>query len=289
MTERVRRIMREGSFEIIVLDDQDVAFSTEQIDKTWYVTAKPGNSYHIRINVFRDASGKFPAKHLRLGLFVDGTDVNYWKRLDLSDEKYLPKDFSLPISSIFWGFKKNTSEIRSFTFSKPQVSPSFASSSGVKESEYGTIKLVIFEARLVEGIFHNNCGIHEVPSHVRLSNAEDRKFWKQPSLVTSSGRKIESEREKFVPLMRWENISSSPLATMVLRYHTEDCLAFLRNPKCSGKRSREEENEDEESVKKERLNSSEVKESAVGDVVEIIREKEMENPHWEMVKITRPN
>lgn len=289
--------MREGPFEITVLDDQDAPLLTEYVENAWFVAANPGKSYHVRINVYRDASGKFPAEHLRLGLFVDGADVNYWKRLDLSDERNLPKDFSLPISSIFWGFKKNTSEIRSFVFSKPQVSHSLSSSSALNAPEFGTIKLVVYEARLVEGIFHNNCSIHEIPTNLSIANKEDQKFWKQPSLVTASGRKVESDKEKFIPLMRWENTSSIPLATMVLRYHTQETLNFLRNSKTCGKRDREEGEEDTDCVRKERRNSSHDQEANVGgDVVEIVREKEVplmdlteENPQWEIVKMKKTN
>jgi hypothetical protein len=107
--------MREGQYEIIVLDDRDRPLTEEVISDRSFVTAQPGSSYHVKITVYRNKSGQFPAKYLRLGLYVDGNDVQYWKRLALSDEKTLPKDYSLPICSIFWGLKKNTSEIRSFS------------------------------------------------------------------------------------------------------------------------------------------------------------------------------
>jgi hypothetical protein len=78
--------MREGQYEIIVLDDRDRPLTEEVISDRSFVTAQPGSSYHVKINVYRNKSGQFPAKYLRLGLYVDGNDVQYWKRLDLSDQ-----------------------------------------------------------------------------------------------------------------------------------------------------------------------------------------------------------
>jgi hypothetical protein len=291
--------MREGQYEIIVLDDRDRPLTEEVISDRSFVTAQPGSSYHVKINVYRNKSGQFPAKYLRLGLYVDGNDVQYWKRLDLSDEKTLPKDYSLPICSIFWGFKKNTSEIRSFVFAKPGLSSN--SGSQFQESELGSVKLVIHEAKLQQGIFNNNCGIHETPSGISLAN-EDQKFWTRPSVVTSSGRKIESEREKFVPLLRWENASEIPLKVMTLFYHSADMMRFLKNPQIQLKRPHEEvSGELNEQNRKKGREGEEEEETPpllnhLGDaVVEVVREKEVPlldltdetAPIWGSVKLKK--
>jgi hypothetical protein len=52
------------------------------------------------------------------------------------------------------------------------------------------------------------------------------KFWKQPSVTTKAGRKV--QKEKFVPLERWENSDRSPFIVMSLRYHTQQFMQILK-------------------------------------------------------------
>lgn len=271
--------MREGNFEILVLDEQEKLFSEEKIDTRVFITAKPHTSYHVKINVYRDNSGRFPAKYLRLGLFVDGHDVQYWKRLDLSDEKVLPKDISLPICSVFWGFKKNTSEIRSFIFAAPSTNTATSSSASTSSVEsLGSIRLVVFEARVSSGVFQNDTAAAQAPpSTVSLAEGEGRKFWQVASLVTSSGKAVGGEKEKFLPLARWENATATPLHTQTLHYHSADVLRLLRNPnlrlQSKSKRSHEEFGGGEEDGEGQRKKQH-VEDEEEG-VEEVIREKEV--------------
>ena len=61
------------------------------IDDKDYVIANPGSEFSVKINIFRDSNNKFPYPYIRIGLYCDGNDCNYWKRLDLSKESELPQ------------------------------------------------------------------------------------------------------------------------------------------------------------------------------------------------------
>lgn len=244
--------MRVGCYEILVLNDMEVPFKEDIVGDRVYVNAMPGQAYHVQINVYRNSlTGKFPAKYLRFGLYVDGLDVNYWKRLDLSNDDILPYDFKTPVSSNFWGFKKNTTDLVSFVFARTldhaaqypantNTSSNSSSSTASKHSkvnakndELGSFRLIIHEAKVTTGVFNNQTGIHDVPKQPIVhgeNNEKEIKFWQQASVSTLGGQVISSEKEKFIPLAKWENISSIPLETLVLYYHSVDMIKFLKNP-----------------------------------------------------------
>jgi hypothetical protein len=160
-----------------------------------------------------------------MGLYVDGYDVQYWKRIDLSNNSILPSDRNSPVSSSFWGFKRDSTEIRSFVFSEPAVSDLPQHS---QEMPLGTIKVVIYEAKVVEGYFHNNCKVKTQPPNVQ-SVSEGKKFWKQASVTTVAGEKVENEKEKFIALERWENVNTEPIKILQTYYHNTSMISFLRN------------------------------------------------------------
>jgi hypothetical protein len=70
------------------------------------VKAIPNEEYSVKVNVYRNKDGNFPAPLLRIGLFVDGVDVHYWKRIDLTDNLILTAHKKEPVSTRFWGFKQ---------------------------------------------------------------------------------------------------------------------------------------------------------------------------------------
>lgn len=299
--------MREGPYEVIVLDERDKPLAEIFLNNQWMIQAIPGAAYHVQVNIYRDTNGKFPAKYLRLGLFVDGDDVQYWKRLDFSDEKKLPKDRAVPISSVFWGFKKNTNEIRSFVFAPPastahlgnQNSSSSSSSSAPENKDLGTIRLVVHDAIVTQGIFANNTGVHEVPTSDTKKVSEDKKFWKQASVVTTSGKRVTSEKEKFLPLERWENCSNIPIHSLTLQYHQEDVIRLLRNPALQLKRKRENELDDDVLRKEQRRDDQDDEEETTQllnnkEVVEVVREREVplldlssDNPTWGTIRLKK--
>lgn len=218
--------MRQGPYELLVLNSDSVAYEERDLFGKPCVRAEPGREYHILVNVYRNNAGRFPAKYLRFGLFVDGIDVQYWKRLDLSDTDLLPTHPLEPVSSRFWGFKKNVNDIRSFLFSLPETS--YSSSAKMENGDFkslGSVKLVVYEASVTNGVYENQGGQFEAPSAQAVS--EQGKFWEQASLTTAAGRQIVNTKEKFVPLPRWSNLRKVPDEVLTVSYHTASMIDFL--------------------------------------------------------------
>lgn len=79
--------MREGNFEVLVYNAQtQTLFPEKIIDAIHYVITNPGDEYYVQISVHRqDLNSKWDYKYIRVGLYVDGFDVAYWKRLDFTE------------------------------------------------------------------------------------------------------------------------------------------------------------------------------------------------------------
>lgn len=155
--------------------------------------------------------------------YVDGQDVQYWKRLD-SSQLF---NNSNKIESMFHGFKKDTNDLRSFVFASPISTSNSSDLKNINQHQtqpLGSIKVVIFEAIQVEGIIQNSGGKYEVPGQTKVSI--DGKFLQQPSITTVGGRNI-TEVEKFVPLLRWKNKTDIPMITLNLYYHSPEMIRFL--------------------------------------------------------------
>jgi hypothetical protein len=144
--------MRDGQYEVILCNKDEVDINEMIIDEKNYAIAKQSDEYFVKVNIWRDSNGEFPSQHIRIGLFIDGCDVNYWKRLDFkdvdSDSNYL--------CAKFWGFKKNSTELCAFVFSPPNLS---SNEVVFNNKANGTIKAVFYEANVVGGIFENKSGI----------------------------------------------------------------------------------------------------------------------------------
>jgi hypothetical protein len=222
--------MRVGPFEVFVIDQDGHRLEETLIDNKQYAVASPGKEYIIKVQVYKNIeTNSFPAENMRVGLYVDGQDVQYWKRLDTS---LLPKESNC-VNSIFHGYKKGKDDLRSFIFAKPRSVPGPSSGSSSAASPYasaapapshGTIQVVIFEAEQVQGIVQNVGGKYEVPGQHQINS--EGKFYKQPSVTTIGGRNI-TEAERFVPLLRWKNKTDTPLVTMDLFYHSPEMIQFL--------------------------------------------------------------
>lgn len=234
--------MRVGLFEVLLFEGQDDStgqekrFKEETIDykdasnavtTRSYIHAAPGVEYNVKVNIYRDRNGNFPYNQLRIGLYVDGNDVNYWKRIDFSEPSILPRDKRIPASSTFWGFKKNTEDLVSFVFATPSFTD--LKEERNQNQPLGSIKVVIYEAQLVSegGVFHNKIAVDK---GIAASSVNERKkFHQQASLTTKEGRKVHKEREKFDPLVRWVNKSTTPIQIMTLYYHTPSTISLLSN------------------------------------------------------------
>jgi hypothetical protein len=221
--------MREGCYEVVLVDQDGHTLDEIVINDQSYAVAIPGKEYVVKIIVHKGlaGSGSYPAENLRVGLYVDGVDVQYWKRLDLS--LISGHATSSSVHTIFHGYKKSNHDLRSFIFAKTLAtsfpSSSLSSSDHINNSSFGTIKVVIYEAIQTEGVYQNVGGKYEVPGQHSVN--VDGKFYKQPSVTTMAGRNI-TETEKFVPLLRWKNKSENPLTTMNLFYHTQEMIQFLK-------------------------------------------------------------
>lgn len=208
--------MRVGPFEV-TLQVKDETLPETVIGQKSYAHAISGNEYSIKIEVYRDDQESFPASHMRIGVYVDGQDVQYWKRLDTTISS------AKSVCCFFHGFKKGSDDLRAFVFEPPVESQS---ASADIESSVGSIRVEIFEAVPAEGIFHNVGRKYEVPGKQQLP--VDSKFHKTPSVTTVGGRNV-SSMEKFAPLVRWVNKDpKSPLAVLVLHYHSSALIEYLR-------------------------------------------------------------
>ncbi len=212
--------MRIGNIEMILINSSGQQFEEATADNIVYALVNPGDEYHVQVNIYRDMDGRLPSTYLRIGLYVDGHDVNYWKRIDGSA---VSADSEV-IGAKFWGFKKSGNEIKGF-----QVAPVSVSGSGrmfSSESEVGQIKAVIYEAEVTEGVFDNVGKFCEPPSSTVFS--ETQKFYSIPSVTTVAGRSYD-QREVFKPILRWRNKSDVPISTVILRYHTRQIVSLLND------------------------------------------------------------
>ena len=219
--------MREGLYEVELIDNDGRPFLETAVDGKTYAHAVPGSEFSVRITVHRNPqTNRFPFDYLRLGLFIDGHDVNYWKRMDLT-----ASGGQKMVSAAFQGWKKNTVDLRAFQFALPALAtPQDAAdptlNAEMSKKPLGQIKIVVHEATLSTGTFENKSGFHEMPGAQKVS--EDKKFWQQASVTTTAGRHIESEKEKFTPLPVWKNISATPNYELMLNYHTVEMVHFIK-------------------------------------------------------------
>lgn len=234
--------MRIGLFEVKVeLLPGNIEILEKVIDGKFYASAQLGSEYLVRINIYANVDGKYPCNFFRIGVYVDGNDVKYWKRIDTT------KASPLSIGTNFLGFKVDSTEIKAFVFAAPNnnlISPGYTSG----KFSCGEIKVVIYEAELSNGIFENNTG---TTFPIQASTDESQKFYKQASVVTSCEGRTLNAAEKFVPIVRWKNKYSEPMATLILNYHTTEMinlLAMMHSASSNGESKESSSKRDRESV-----------------------------------------
>jgi hypothetical protein len=212
--------MREGLFEIQLLSADGKAFEESE----GFVLASPGQEYSVRVVIHKDpTTGKFSTRStkIKVGLYVDGVDVQYWKRIDLST---VPDD-AQATEVKFWGFKQKTEDLKAFVFSSPKCTESYAAiPDGSRDNFLGQIQAVLFEAVATTEVFSNIVNTASAPTEHFVSDS--KKFWQQASLGTCGGRSV--EKEAFKPILRWNNASKEPMKTLVLSYHTKDMWELMQ-------------------------------------------------------------
>eukprot|EP01041_Mallomonas_annulata_P011289 gene11289-23623_t len=213
--------MKFGNYDILLLDNsRNISFPERTVAGKEYVVADPGREYSVNVIVRRDKESKlFPTRLLKIGLYVDGQDVNYWKRLALTN----PDEQSA--ATIFWGFKTNSTDIRSFVFASPSVTTNATIDPNASKLPLGQIEVVLFEAIESEGIFQNKIQNNENNNIPSLNS--DKKFWQLPSVTTSAGDRVNHTKEKFIPLPAWSNKSHFPFARFTVLYHTSAMLNLM--------------------------------------------------------------
>lgn len=186
-----------------------------------YAVVCPEDEYCVLVNVYRDKKGKFPANFWRVGLYVDGHDVNYWKRVDATSAN---SDANF-ITAAFWGFKKSGNDIRQFKVARANPSSAVSDSCSQNSVVGGKIMAIVHAAEIVDGIYDNVGKSISIPAEVNVSDKQ--KFYTLPSAVTVGG-KTARDKEVFLPVSRWRNLSDTPIASLTLQYHTTDMLSIIR-------------------------------------------------------------
>ena len=208
--------MREGNFEVLLIGSNRKFEENEG-----FILAESGTEYSICVRVYKDeTSGKWPFKssYVKVGCFVDGIDVNYWKRIDFSTNR----DNFVDVS--FWGFKQDVQTVKAFVFSVPKATALGNQSTSDENISLGQIRVVFFEAEPVAEVFTNSIPSSTAPTSHFISDS--KKFWQQASLTTTSGRSI--EKESFKPISRWNNLHKDPNKTVIVNYHTSDMFHMMK-------------------------------------------------------------
>ena len=173
-----------------------------------------------------------------VGLYIDGIDVQYWKRIDFSHlDDIIKKDNTKTtkfVTAKFYGFKKNVNEIRSFVFSNPTVQSSNDYNNLINENEdinrpLGSIHVIFYEAKVENGIYDNQNGQYEVPNQNTHQISDKKKFFEQATVTTIGGKLIDKTKEPFNPLTKWSNKSNEPSHSMTLYYHSKMTIDLLNN------------------------------------------------------------
>ena len=106
--------MKDGLIEVL-LQRNETGEPLEE--REGFVLGSVGDEYHVRVVVHRDATTKnfpFNQKTIKVGLYVDNIDVQYWKRLDLRCDLDATE-------VIFWGFKQSKQDIKTFVMTTPKA------------------------------------------------------------------------------------------------------------------------------------------------------------------------
>jgi len=145
--------MKFNNFEVLLLKHDGRCFNERSVNGVNYFVAEAGIEYIVKVTIRRDPqTSKFHAQRLKVGLYIDGQDVNYWKRLDSTE---IPMEQN-EMSTCFLGFKKNNDELSSFVFTTPDLRSEYLPNDQQNYSSIGQIKIVMYEAISLEGIFNNN-------------------------------------------------------------------------------------------------------------------------------------
>jgi hypothetical protein len=169
-------------------------------------------TYRVKIRVHADADGKFPAELVWTRLYVDENHAQ-WHGLR-------SKQGGAPVEWTFIRFRKNQYERVAVVFALPESTTQHAPAD--EQNVGGTLKVVFCRAHDT-GETEEVIALSTVPASV-AATVEGAKFWKQPSIVTETGKRLGSKVAG--RCTKW-NLGKE-LATLTLPYHSADTIAFLQ-------------------------------------------------------------
>lgn len=209
---------------MLLIGEDDFPFKERVIGGKTYVEGEAGKAYRVRINVYPDADGYFPADYMRVGLVMDGVELCVKKRLEMAQLSVHVNQFR-PVSCAFLGYPKDSMSYEMFQFATPDMSSDCLTA----DTQMGTIKFLVSEShktgRYYEvSAFGNSC--YRDPKNKQIR--EDKKFWQQASLTTTGGKQM-AESKKPDTVSEWVTVRDMPEASFVLRYHTKEVLDFLED------------------------------------------------------------
>ena len=191
-----------------------------EVDGKTYTVVPPGvGEYAVRVQFKKGPDGAWPYDKVKIGCYVDGHDVNYWKRMDFGAMK---KD-QASAAAFFLGFRRAGSEIRAFTFASTVPDSNDSTSAKLSNSlaSVGSVKVEIFAAKAQsKEIYANKAGGHDIPSGSKAVSG-NKKFWQQASLNTSGGRAVS---EAFNPIEVWQQDGGDPVLVVEKWYHSAAML-----------------------------------------------------------------
>jgi hypothetical protein len=213
-------VMRQGQFELLLMTEDGRAMEEHTFDGKPTARAEPDTTYHVRVNMYKDENGNYPAAgHLRYYLFVDGKDVQYCTTVKVSAGAVEP------VSRNFWGFRKNDTEVLAFKFAPTIISTDASAASAEMEQKLGSVRPLVCRVEYAgdETAPRSNFQYQESPDTQNINGS--KKFWKQPSVTTVGGTAMPGKLA--IAAMERKVTSKKHVAALELQYHSGDIVDIL--------------------------------------------------------------
>jgi hypothetical protein len=240
--------MREGEFEILVLDAKGTAYPEQLLDGRCTIGTTPGDVFTVKVTVYQGSS---TPKYYAVMLYIDGQVLYYYHKIELlpTATEAATTFKSFPLAS--GAFELQFAEVRQTYSDNP---------SSNQNQSLGTITAKIFEARPINEPQEYKPVPEEIKYNAEIeanTNSDDKKFWKVPALFTGLGKNIGPSFVPFVPpvvngikednltsklYQTWQwNLQQEPVKVLIIHYQDEKLLKFSKVP--SPKRGIDEINE----------------------------------------------
>ena len=221
--------MRDRDIEVLVMQvgSNKSAFSEKTVnDVTYALIPSAGCEYIVRIILHRNKYTQFfpfedvPCQCLKVGLYIDGIDCGYYKRVSYS--KALPHHHST-VACEFTGFRTEGNRVRAFVVSNTIGSSDMNINESSTSNNVGNIKVTFNMAKATENVFENRSTSREVPGASKLVD-NNQKYFKQAKYSTGAGRTLNMS---FTTTKQWVNINSLPDKTITMKYQKTDIIEAL--------------------------------------------------------------